>query len=161
MADTYGVTPPDIARELPGLFPVGFTATSVPSDADVANLISTADVVASLRVTDDVGQIPLLADKAAILVKRYIIDWVKAQVIRIVYGGNDPVQIDTAAKAFEVSSASMLLAIDALGAQAEGTGEAAPRVLVPYTTPQRRLVVDDCDLDDRDLDRRGFSRGRF
>lgn len=155
MADTFDVKPADVARELPGMFPGGFTATSIPSVDDVRTLIATADVIATLRITDDVGQAPSLSDKASVLAKRYIVESVKAQVVRIVYGGNDPEKVDTAARAFESSATSIMLAIDTLGAQAIGTGVPAPRLLT--SPPSTRELV----LTDDDLDMSASSRGRF
>jgi hypothetical protein len=147
VADTYLVTPADVAAELPGLFPGGFTATSLPSDVQVAALIAAADATVTMRITDDVGSSPATSDKAAGFAKRYIIDWVKAQVIRIVYAGRDPFQIDAAASPYDRLSAQTLLVIDALGAQAVGTGEASSRVLTSSTTPSRDLLLTDDDFD--------------
>jgi hypothetical protein len=150
VADTYGVTPADVAAELPGLFPGGFTATSVPSDTQVVALIAAADAAVTLRITDAVGNAPALSDKAAGLAKRYIIDWVKAQVLRIVYAGRDPFQVSAAAKPYDDLAASMLVSIDVLGSQATGTGESSPRVttsLGTSTLPTRELLITDEDLD--------------
>lgn len=150
MPDIYGVTPADIAAELPGLFPGGFTVNTKPTLAQVTALITTADTIISMRVEDITGAVPAAADKAAVLAKRYIVEWVKAQVVRIVYAGNDPAQVRQAAEAYEVNATSTSEALVALGAQAAGTGEASSRVAVPYTTPQRELIIRDEQLDDDD-----------
>ena len=146
--DIYGVTPEDIAGELPGLFPGGFTVATKPTLAQVTSLITTADTIVAMKVQDITGTTPAAADKAAVLAKRYIIEWVKAQVIRIVYAGNDPVQVQQAAAAYETNAKETGSALLALGSQAAGTGDAAPRVAVPYTTPQRELLIRDEQLDD-------------
>jgi hypothetical protein len=145
--DTYGVVPSDIAQELPGLFPTGFDATTIPTEGAVAGWITTADTIVSLRVTDVTGTNPALSDKAAVLAKRYIVDWVKEQVIRTVYTGNDVNRVEAAAKPFAVSAAALLKSIEDLGAQAVGTGEAAPRTRVASLLPQRDLVVTDSMLE--------------
>lgn len=148
MPDTYAVTPADVSGELPGLFPGGFTAATKPTLAQVTALITTADTIISMKVQDITGAVPAAADKASVLAKRYVIEWVKAQVIRIVYAGNDPVQVQQAAAAYETNAEATESALLALGSQAAGTGEASPRVVVPYTTPQRELIIRDGQLDD-------------
>lgn len=148
MPDVYGVTPADIAAELPGLFPGGFTAATKPTLLQVTAFIITADTIISMKVQDITGAVPAADDKAAVLAKRYIVEWVKAQVIRVVYAGNDPQQVRTAAEPYETNAASTLESLVAMGAQAVGTGEAASRVFTPYTTPQRDLIIRDEQLDD-------------
>src|SRR4051812_27297037 len=100
MADTYGVVAADVATELGRLFPGGFAVSTAPTLAQVTSFITTADVVITLRVKDSTGVVPEAADAAAPLAKRYIIEWVKGQVMRVVYTGNDPRDVDGAAKPF-------------------------------------------------------------
>lgn len=149
--DTYGVVHGDVSAELPGLFPGGFGAGTKPTATQVTNLITTADTIVGLRVLDVTGINPAASDKAAVLAKRYIIDWVKAQVLRIVYTGNDPADVTAAAKPYEDAAASVLESIAAMAEQAVGTGEAAPRVAVSgvstVPTVTREMVIDDTDLD--------------
>jgi hypothetical protein len=147
VSDTYGVTPADVAAELPGLFAGGFSAITTPTDAQVASTITTADTVITLYVRGAVGQPPSPTDAAAPIAVRYILEWVKAQVIRVVYTGNDPVQVAQAAKPYDDLAQQLKDAITALGAQAEGEGEPAPRVVVSNTTPTRALLRGDRELD--------------
>lgn len=159
MADTYEVLPKDVAAELPGIFPAGFTATSMPSESQVASAISTADTLITLQVEDLVGQAPDVSDRAAPLAVRYIVEWVKAWVIRVAYAGRDPAQVNAVASPYDVLAKQMWDALIALGAQAEGTGESSPRVMTSVdgvALPVRDLVVDTIDLDARS----GF-RGRW
>lgn len=147
MADTYGVTPADVAAELPGLFPGGFSVSTTPTLAQVTSAISVADTIITLHVQNAAGQAPSIADRASPVAVRFIIDWVKAQVIRVVYAGNDPAQVAAAAKPYADLAQEAKDAITALGSQAEGEGDPSPRIQVPYTTAQRGLVVGDADLD--------------
>lgn len=151
MADTYGVVHGDIAAELPGLFPSGFSGATKPTAAQVTSFITTADTVVGLRVQDSTGTTPDVTDRAAALAQRYIIEATKAQVMRVVYTGNDPVQVKAAVEPYEKLAESILASIDAMGEQAAGIGEAASRVVVstPYTVPTvyREMVINDDDLD--------------
>jgi hypothetical protein len=118
MADLYGVLPADVASELPALFPRGFDPTTTPSDTKVAQLISTADAIAAFRIGESVGLGANPAtDTNAVLARRYIIEWVKAQVTRIVYAGKDPVVINAAAAPSEAAAAQ---ALDIVVAQVAG-----------------------------------------
>jgi hypothetical protein len=147
VADIYGVAPQDVASELPGLFPGGFDSLTIPAVATVVNWISTADTIVSLYVTDITGVNPAVTDKAAILAKRYIIEWVKGQVIRTVYTGNDIARVEAAAAPYAVSAQALLDALEQMGAQAVGIGEASPRVRVSALLPDRDLVLSDAMLD--------------
>jgi hypothetical protein len=155
VADIYGVVPADVARELSGLFPSGFDELTSPTAAMVEGWISTADTIASLRVTDVTGANPASSDKAAVLAKRYIIEWTKEQVIRSVYAGNDIERVDAAAKPFAASAKALLSELELLGSQAVGTGEASSRVRVSSMLPTRDLIVTDAMLDT------GASRARM
>lgn len=145
MADTYGVQPAAIAAELPGLFPGGFGAGTVPTDTQVAAQITTADTMIALYVRDATGQAPSADDAAAVLAVRFIVVWVVAQVLRTVYAGNDPEKVTAATSSYVSDAAAIKAAITAMGAQAVGDGEPAPRVLAS-TDVTRRLVLDDDDL---------------
>jgi hypothetical protein len=151
VADTYGVVHGDVAAELPGLFAGGFSANTKPAIAQVTSLISTADTIITLKVIDAAGSTPSVSDKAAALAKRYIIEWVKAQVVRIAYVGNDPTAVKQAVEPYETNAAAMMDAIEALGLQAEGDGTAVASRIVTAdqdrTATQRSLVVDDTQLD--------------
>lgn len=108
MPGVYGVNPRDIAAELPGIFPSGFSSTSIPTEAQVASMITTADTMIGLRVLDITGEDPDPdADVAAIAV-RYIIEWVKALVIRIAYSGRGPDIANAAAAVYSDLATSLL-----------------------------------------------------
>lgn len=151
MPDVYGVTPDDVAAELPGLFPGGFGAGTKPTAAQVTSLITTADTIVGLRILDATGTAGQSTDKASVLAERYIIEWVKGQVLRIVYTGADPVALSAAVDPYVKLAVSILESIDIMAEQAVGTGEAAPRVLVSGTATvpvvSRDMVIDDVDLD--------------
>lgn len=150
MADTYLVTPATIAAELPGLFPGGFTATSRPSVTQVESFISTADTMVTLKVEDLVGEMPTLTDRAAPIAVRYVIEWTKAAVIRVVYAGRDPAVINAAAGPYDALVKSLSDMLVVLGEQAIGTGESSPRVMTSTDEtglPHRDLVITDVDLD--------------
>jgi hypothetical protein len=147
VANTYTVVPADVAAELPGLFPGGFSATTRPTDAQVQGFIDTADTIVTLRVRDNVGTDPANTDRAAPIARRYILNYVLAIVTRIVYAGNDAVQVNAMAAAYDVAAKTLLDSITALGEQAIGTGTAAPEVLGNMTT--RSLMLCDADLDPR------------
>lgn len=155
MADIYGVVPDDIAAELRGLFPFGFDVDTVPTDAQVTAWISVADTIVSLHLIDSAGQQPALTDAAASLVQSYIREWVKNQVIRTVYAGQDAVQVAQASKPYSDSAKEILAALDEMGSQAVGLGTESPRIGVAYTLPQRDLLVTD---DEMGLE--GFGRTR-
>jgi hypothetical protein len=147
MADTYGVTVTEVAEELPGLFPVGFSPATAPSAAQVASFISTGDTLVTLRVKDATGGVPSASDAAAPLAKRYVINWVLAQVVKIVYAGNDPARVAEAAKAYTDVATELGAAIDLLGEQAIGAGDSAPRVFAGPSLPERDLMITNADLD--------------
>lgn len=153
MADVYGVTAADVAAELPGLFPRGFSASTQPTSAQVASWIATADAIVSMKIQDVTGQAPATTDKAAALARQYVIEWVKGKVVGAVYAGNDPVQVANATKPHFDNAKTILTALSELGAQATGTGEAASRVVVPYTEPQRDLLITDEQLDNDEGER--------
>jgi hypothetical protein len=161
VANTYDVTPAAVASELPGLYPGGFSATSTPTDAKVQELIDEADTVVTLRITDDVGASPALSDKAAKVAKRFIINYVKAQVILLLYVGKDPAYVASIAQPYIDSATRLLEYIDKLGSQAIGTGESSAATMGHMTS--RPLILESWDLDGQ----RGCSvypygdRGRF
>lgn len=156
MPDTYGVLPSAIAGELPGLFNLGFSPTTRPSVDQVTSLITTADTIVTLQVQTSAGALPAMSDRATPLAQRYIIEYVKAQVVRIVYSANDPAQVKAAADAYSMAAADAMNAIIAMGAQAAGAQpEPDSRVGVPSGLPDRCLVVNDCDLG-RDVFRSRF-----
>lgn len=150
MPNTYDVSPAAVAAELPGLFPGGFTTTSMPTTEQVQGMIDAADTFVTLRITDVVGASPAASDKAASLAKRYIIELTKAQVLRVVYAGRDPFQVNAVVGSYEIAAKGYLESIDLLGSQLVGTGEASSRVLTSMgssTLPVRDLMITDSDLD--------------
>lgn len=157
MANTYGVTPADIAAELPGIFPGGFSATTLPNDALVASFIAAADLAVTLKLKDITGSVPAATDAAAPLAKRYVIESAKAAVLRVAYAGRDPLQIATVVSPYDLLAKTALDSLLLLDSQAVGTGEAASRVMTSLGAsglPTRDLMITDCDLDPS-------SRGRF
>lgn len=127
MADVYGVLPQDIAAELPGIFPAGFSATSTPTEAQVASMITTADTMIGLRVFNATGVDADPADPAAVIAVRYIVEWTKALVIRIAYSGRGSDVAGAAAKPYADLAAQLLEAFvveeegDDVGAWGTGT----------------------------------------
>lgn len=150
MPDIYGITADDIASELRGLFVNGFDVDTVPTEAQVVSWISTADSIAALHLVDSAGQQPALTDAAAAIVKTFIRNWVEAQVIRVVYAGQDAAAVGQASKPYSDTAATILKELDDMGSQAVGTGLESPRVAVAYTLPNRDLVVTDDELGDSD-----------
>ena len=156
MADTYGVAPADIAAELPGLFPGGFGVSTVPTAAQVVSFISAVDLAVTIAIENAAGAVPSAADRLAPLAKRVIIDRVKGQVMRIVYAGLAPADINAGAQPYEDAARLALESITSLTTQATGIGDPPNRVISSNTTPSRALLVED-----RDLDQRLFVRGAF
>lgn len=147
MPDVYGVVHGDVSAEVPGLFPVGFTAETVPTADQVTGWISTYDTIAELRVRDVAGSNPAAGDKASVLAKRYIIEATKAEVIRTVYIGNDVERVEQAVRPHAASARAFLAELESMGSQAVGTGEASSRVRTESSTSQRGLLVTDEQLD--------------
>jgi len=132
------------------MFPAGFTATSMPNEDLVKTFIATADTIVTLQIKDLVGQAPSITDAAAPIAVRYIIEWTKAQVVRVAYAGRDPNLINAAASPYDALAKSFHDSIDALGAQAEGTGESSPLVVTSTDEtglPERALIITNRDLD--------------
>jgi hypothetical protein len=145
MADVYGVLAADVAAELPGLFAVGFTQATKPT-------LATVTVIAV---------VPDYAETASKLAKRYVIDAVVARIYRATYAGRAaPADIAALGDGGE----SILTQLRALPTQAAeltdlllaAEAAAATKVAVPYTTPERDLIIDTVDLDPNS----GY-RGRF
>jgi hypothetical protein len=113
MADTYGVTAQSIADELSNLMPDGFGVGTKPSQGTVEGFISDADAIVTLHVARATGVTPSPADESARLARRYIIDATKAEVIGVVYLGNDPRDIAAARGPFDKLASDMLARIDA------------------------------------------------
>jgi hypothetical protein len=145
VADIYGVTPADVAAELPGLYPNGFTAATKPTLATVTTLISEADAIASLRVQKATGEgVADPAAKSAALAKRFIKSWVKAEVTRIAYAGNSPRDVQEAAAPYEKTADFTILEIDALGEQAQdASGVPTSRVRGIDGSQVRDLLISD------------------
>lgn len=156
MADTYGVTPADIAAELPGIFPGGFTVSTKPTLAQVTSMITAADLMVTVAVQNASGSLPNTADRLAPLAKRVIIEQVKGQVVRVVYAGNAPADVASAAAPYETLAKTMLTSITDLQTQAVGVGDPPNRVVSSSIVPTRELLVADTDLG-----RRGYERGQY
>lgn len=148
MPDTYSVLPDDIALELKGLYPSGtFDVDTTPTEAQVIGWISVADTIVTLHLRDSTGGVPALTDASAQLARTYIREWVKAQVVRTVYAGNDASAVDQASRPYSDTAKQILKDLDTMGLQAIGTGEASAQIAVAYTLPDRELAVTDDELD--------------
>jgi hypothetical protein len=144
VADIYGVTPQDIADELPGVYPAGFSVATKPPLAKVTSLISTADAIAALRVTKATDAPPSAAAAGAVVPRRFIIAWTAAKVLRIRYTGNPPAEVDAAARPFEVDAKDTLDAIDMMGEQGQDTG--TPFIHVRGAVGDREMLISDATL---------------
>jgi hypothetical protein len=168
MADTYGVTPADIAAELPGLFPGGFSVSTVPTLAQVTSFITVADLRVTIAIQNASGALPAASDRLAPLAKRAIIERVKGQIIRIVYTGNAPADVESAARPYEDLAKDALAALTDLETQAAGAGDPPNRMVTSSTVPSRDLLIDDDVLGPAPHGRNqsfgngtGIDRGRF
>lgn len=147
MPDTYDVLPAEVAAELKGLFPQGFTSATVPTETEVEDFISTADDIVRLHIQDATGQVPALSDAAVRIVKTYIKEWTKSQVVRSVYAGRDPTAVTAASQPYRDLATQILKDIDVMGLQVVGPGAESPKIAVAYVTPVRELAVTDDELD--------------
>ena len=141
------MTSEEVAAELRGLFPSGFDVDTVPTEAQVLEWISTADDIVRLHLVDETGQVPAVTDAAARLAKAFIRSWVIAQVVRVVYAGNDANAVEAASRPYSQTAKQILAELDEMGSQAVGTGDASASVAVAYTVPNRELAVTDDELD--------------
>ncbi len=145
MSGLYGVTPSDISNELPGLFPVGFSVSTKPSAATVQALIDAADTIAQLEVTEAIGKEPNSFSPGAVLAVKYVKEQVKAQIIRMIYAGNDPRDLNAATAPYDQIAETYRAAIQRLGTQ--GSQEpGVPVARVRGQTSQRDLLFEDTSL---------------
>ena len=143
----YGVTVADIAAELPSLFATGFSAATKPTAAQVLAWIEIADQVIQLHVRDVTGVTPALTDAAAGLAKEFVVNRVIGKIMRAIYAGRAPEQVQSAAAGYYAAAKELYDAITELGSQAAGTGAPSPNVAVPTGLPVRDLIVSDAELD--------------
>jgi hypothetical protein len=159
MADTYGVTATNIAAEIPALFPTGFSAASKPAQSLVESWISTADVKVQLAILIDVGTPPTVSDKAALLAKRFITNYALANVMRVVYAGRQPQDVQAAAKPYADEATALYGDLCALGKNAVGDGTADESHVRGNmgngAFPDRELLISDHQLDGDRNPRRG------
>jgi hypothetical protein len=102
------------------MYPGGFTVSTKPTLATVTILIGEADAIATFRVEKATGTAPADPNAAnSTLAKRFIKAWVKAEVVRIAYAGNDPSGVDQAAAPYEKSADFTLGEIDSMGEQGQ------------------------------------------
>lgn len=146
MADTYGVMAADIAAELPGLYPGGFDASTKPTLAQVTAFIAVEDLQVTVAVQNASGATPAGSDRMAPVAKQTVIYRVVARVLRLVYAGNAPQDVNAAAGPYDVLARDALASITALDAQSAGAGEPVNRIMVGNTVPTRDLIVQDEDL---------------
>lgn len=151
MPGLYGVSAADVAAEMPALFPIdgthpnGFSATTKPTEAKVNDWILAADALAELRVVNASGQAADPNAKAAPLIKQYIREYTKAQVIRAVYAGQDPDDVDNAARSFEAERDRIYDDLGLMGSQLEGVAAVAI-ARVRGKVSDRELLVRDSDI---------------
>ena len=146
MADTYAVTPQAVADELKTLDGAGFSASTTPTEDTVESWITAADLIVTLHVQRAAAQVPASTDQAGPLAVRYIIAFVKAEVMRAKYAGNAPEKIEAAAKPYADQAAMLLAEIDQLGVQMVGSGTITNRVrssASESTNPRLLLVRDE------------------
>jgi hypothetical protein len=152
---TYGVTAADVAAELPGLFVVGFTQATKPSEAMITAWIGDADAFIDTVVTQVVAVNADLADAAARLARRYVLNDVIARVYRAVYAGKAS-PADIAALTASVDGKTILGQLQALAtseiaaqlAKLEESALGGPKIGVSTTgLPTRALLISDDDLD--------------
>lgn len=143
----YGVTVADVAAEVPGPFPTGFSAATKPTAQQVQRWIDREDARVSLRVRDLTGAEPALTDAAAGSAIDLIIAGVISRILRVVYTGRGVDQLTAALAPYAVVIAASEAELTNLGAQASGTGAAAPRLAMPTGLPARDLIVNDAELD--------------
>jgi hypothetical protein len=133
--NVYGVTTEEVALEMPALFPDGFSPTTKPADSVVDNFIDTADTVAHLRVSQLSGLPADSAAEAAIIARRYVLNWTIAKVLRIVYM-RDPAAADAAARPYESAAKELYASFDIL----------AELLASGVTTPNTRGGISDRPL---------------
>lgn len=164
MPGLYGVSAADVAAEIPALFPVdathpnGFSATTKPTQAKVEEWITAADAMAELRVVSASGQAADVNAKAAPLIRQYIRNYVLAQVMRAIYAGQDPADIDDAARPYEIERDRIYDDLQLLGSQLEGPA-AVSIARVRGKISDRELLVRDADIGTGALG--GLSSRRF
>jgi hypothetical protein len=161
MADTYGVTPADVAGELKNLFPHGFAASTSPSLAQVTSFIAIADLAVSIAVEIAAGVAPQASDRIALLAKDVVQNRVIARVLRYVYTGNAPSEVAALVGGYDDAAKVALSALTTLGTQAAGVGTPEVHVLTSTPMPSRDLLI--CDDDLNPPPRRLYSgdRGRY
>jgi hypothetical protein len=147
----YGVSAADVAAEIPALFPIdgahpnGFSAATKPTQAKVEDWILAADALAELKVVSASGQAADPNAKAAPLVKQYIRDYTLAQVMRAIYAGQDPGDIDDAARPYEAERDRIYDDLQLLGSQLEGPAAVSvPRVRGKVS--DRELLIGDAEI---------------
>lgn len=163
----YGVSAVDIAAELPGLFPNGFTQVTKPSMSIVEGWIADADayidsVISSLVTTTPPTLVDQVLGAATRLAKRYVIGDVVARIYRAIYAGKAS-PADIANLSTEAGGKTVLDQITSLTTQIiianeqaqEVAGQLESRVRVSPSAAPRDLLIDDIDLDPH------FGGGRF
>jgi hypothetical protein len=149
MADVYGVTPDDIAEQLPALFPDGFSATTRVTEATVLSFIATADVMAQMLVRQSTGAEGDPSDAAAPIVREWIIQSVLAKVMRAVYAGADPARVAEAMRGYDQNAKDLRAQIEGLGALLTGVDPIQVRVRGDESmggATERELLLTDDDL---------------
>lgn len=147
MPATYGVTIADVSGEIPSLVPNGFTGTSKPTDAKVLGWIAAADAIATLAVFKTSAVTPQVTDASAAIARQFIIAWTLAWVMRATFAGNDPKDVAAAAAQYADPAAALLEQLEALGAQAAGTGVVAASLIRGSDgSTARDMLVTDEDL---------------
>lgn len=145
MSGLYGVSPVDISNELPGLFSAGFSTSTKPTAATVQSLIDAADTIAQLEVTEAIGKEPNSFSPGAVLAVKYVKEQVKAQIIRMIYAGNDPRDLAMATAPYDQIAETYRTAIQRLGTQGS-TDLGVPVPRVRGQSSERDLLFEDTSL---------------
>jgi hypothetical protein len=161
MADTYGVTPADVAAEMKNLFPAGFAASTTPTLAQVQSFIAVADLAVSIAVEVASAVAPQASDRIALLAKNVIVNRAAARVLRVVYMGNAPSEVAALVAGYDDAAKVALDGITALGTQAAGAGTPEVHVLTSSPMPDRDLLICDSDLGPPPSRYSSSDRGRY
>lgn len=175
MADVYGVLPSDVASELLGLFPVGFTQAGKPSLALVTTWISDADAYIDTVVRQVTAVNADLSEPASRLARRWIISDVTNRIREAAtnLSAADLVALRQTSPATALLAQINGLATSEIAADMAALAEAqlaGPRLAIaPSGLPTRSLLIDDDDLDagplftpgDPGAEQSAARRGRF
>lgn len=146
MANTFSIQTSEIAAKFRGLFPDGFSATTDPTDDDVAGWIETADNLITLRYYAAAG-VPITSDDRSLEAGRqYVRKWAEKEVYWNVYRNNSPVDVAAALKPYDDALKAILETIDMLGDQLAAAQSGAPTGQVRGYMNTTDTLISDSDL---------------